>query len=70
MNRFIRFLTNLNHLTHIQIKDGEKLNKTLQKIVLGSESQNQFELTLLIVLGLIFTSKSTYAKIPQKSSLN
>ena len=72
---FYAILTNLNHLSHIQINEGERLNKTSQKIVLGSESQNQFELTLLIVLGLIilgliFTSKSTYAKIPQKSSLN
>lgn len=72
---FYTILTNLNHLSTIQINEGERLNKTSQKIVLGSESQNQFELTLLIVLGLIilgliFTSKSTYAKIPQKSSLN
>lgn len=72
---FYAILTNLNHLSHIQINEGERLNKTSQKIVLGSESQNQFELTLLIVLGLIilaliFTSKSTYAKIPQKSSFN
>lgn len=72
---FYSILTNLNHLSHIQINEGERLNKTSQKIVLGSESQNQFELTLLIVLGLIilgliFTSKSTLAKIPQKSSLN
>lgn len=72
---FYAILTTLNHLSHIQIHEGERLNKTSQKIVLGSESQNQFELTLLIVLGLIilgliFTSKSTYTKIPQKSSLN
>lgn len=72
---FYSILTNLNHLSHIQINEGERLNQTSQKIVLGSASQNQFELTLLIVLGLIilgliFTSKSTLARIPQQSSLN
>ncbi|AFK02192.1 hypothetical protein Emtol_1042 [Emticicia oligotrophica DSM 17448] len=72
---FYSILSNLNQLSHIQINEGERLNKTSQKIVLGSESQNQFELSILIVLGviilvLIFSSKSTYTKIPQKSSLN
>ncbi len=43
---FYAILTNLNHLSHIQINEGERLNKTSQKIVLGSASQNQFELTL------------------------
>lgn len=72
---FYGVLNTLNHLSNIQITEGAKLNKTSQKIVLGSTSDNQFELTLLIVLGtviltLIFTSSSTMPKIPQDPSLN
>jgi len=72
---FYGVLNTLNHLSNIQITEGEKLNKTSQKIVLGSASDTQFELTLLIVLGtiiltLIFTSKSTMPKTPQNPSLN
>ncbi|RFS18522.1 MCP four helix bundle domain-containing protein [Emticicia sp. C21] len=72
---FYGVLNTLNHLSNIQITEGAKLNKTSQKIVLGSTSDNQFELTLLIVLGtviltLIFTSNSTMPKIPRDPSLN
>lgn len=72
---FYGVLNTLNHLSNIQITEGEKLNKTSQKIVLGSASDTQFELTLLIVLGtiiltLIFTSRSTIPKTPQNPSLN
>jgi hypothetical protein len=72
---FYGVLNTLNHLSNIQITEGAKLNKTSQKIVLGSRSDNQFELTLLIVLGtviltLIFTSSSPMPKIPRDSSLN
>ncbi|MBA4851189.1 MCP four helix bundle domain-containing protein [Emticicia sp. BO119] len=72
---FYDALNTLNHLSNIQITEGAKLNKSSQKIVLGSTSDNQFELTLLIVLGtviltLIFTSNSTMPKIPTDSSLN
>lgn len=72
---FYGVLNTLNHLSTIQITEGAKLNKTSQRIVLGSTSDNQFELTLLIVLGtviltLIFTSNSTMPKIPRDSSLN
>lgn len=72
---FYGVLNTLNHLSNIQITEGEKLNKTSQKIVLGSASDTQFELTLLIVLGtiiltLIFTSRSTMPKTPQNPSLN
>lgn len=72
---FYGVLNTLNHLSNIQISEGEKLNKTSQKIVLGSASDTHFELTLLIVLGtiiltLIFTSSSTMPKTPQNPSLN
>ncbi|GAB3519023.1 MCP four helix bundle domain-containing protein [Emticicia fontis] len=72
---FYGVLNTLNHLSNIQITEGAKLNKTSQKIVLGSASDTHFELTLLIVLGtiiltLIFTSNSTMPKIPRDSSLN
>jgi hypothetical protein len=72
---FYGILNTLNHLSNIQIAEGAKLNKTSQKIVLGSASDTHFELTLLIVLGtiiltLIFTSSSTMPKIPQDPSLN
>jgi len=72
---FYGILNNLNHLSHIQISEGEKLNTTSQKIVLGSASQTQWEMSLLIVLGtiilaLIFASKSTMPKTPQNPSLN
>jgi hypothetical protein len=72
---FYGVLNTLNHLSNIQITEGAKLNKTSQKIVLGSTSDNQFELTLLIVLGtviltLIFTSRSPMPKTPRDASLN
>lgn len=72
---FYSALNTLNHLSTIQITEGEKLTKTSQKIVLGSASDTQFELTLLIVIGtiiltLIFTSSSTMPKTPQNPSLN
>ena len=72
---FYGVLNTLNHLSNIQISEGAKLNKTSQKIVLGSASDTHFELTLLIVLGtiiltLIFTSNSTMPKTPQNPSLN
>ncbi|UTA69088.1 MCP four helix bundle domain-containing protein [Emticicia sp. 21SJ11W-3] len=72
---FYGALNTLNHLSNIQITEGEKLNKTSQRIVLGSASDTQFELTLLIVLGtiiltLIFSSRSTMPKTPQNPSLN
>lgn len=72
---FYSVLNTLNHLSNIQITEGAKLNKTSQKIVLGSASDTHFELTLLIVLGtiiltLIFTSSSTMPKTPQNPSLN
>ncbi|WP_337042513.1 MCP four helix bundle domain-containing protein [Emticicia sp. 17c] len=72
---FYSLLNNLNLLSNIQISEGEKLNKTSQKIVLGSASDTQFELSILFVLGtiilmLVFTSKSTMPKTPQNPSLN
>ena len=72
---FYSVLNTLNHLSNIQITEGAKLNKSSQKIVMGSASDTHFELTLLIVLGtiiltLIFTSNSTLPKIHQDSSLN
>jgi len=72
---FYSVLNTLNHLSNIQIAEGEKLTKTSQKIVLGSASDTHFELTLLIVIGtiiltLIFTSNSTMPKTPQNPSLN
>jgi hypothetical protein len=72
---FYGVLNTLNHLSNIQITEGAKINKTSQKIIMGSASDTHFELTLLIVLGtiiltLIFTSSSPMPKIPQDSSLN
>lgn len=72
---FYGVLNTLNHLSNIQITEGAKLNKSSQKIVLGSASDTHFELTILIVLGtiiltLIFTSSSTMPKTPRDASLN
>jgi len=72
---FYATLSNLNHLSHIQITEGQRLNQASQKIVFGSASQSQFELSLLMVLGivilvLIVSSKSAISKIAQNSSLN
>ncbi|WP_428668268.1 MCP four helix bundle domain-containing protein [Runella sp.] len=72
---FYTMSNDLDHLSNIQISEGEKLNDSSRKIVLGSANQNRFELSLLIVLGilihvLIFASKSTLPKTPQNPSLN
>lgn len=72
---FYTMSNDLNLLSNIQISEGEKLNDSSRKIVLGSTTQNRFELSLLIVLGilihvLIFASKSTLPKTPQNPSLN
>lgn len=72
---FYTLSNDLNLLSNIQVSEGEKLNTASRKIILGSATQNWFELSLLIVLGvlihvLIFASKSTFPKTPQNPSLN
>lgn len=72
---FYATLNTLNLLSNIQLSEGELLNKTSKNIVSGSTTQTQFELSLLIVIGLliqvlIFASRSTLPKSPQNPSLN
>ncbi len=76
LNKSFYVMSNdLNLLSNIQISEGEKLTNSSRKIVLGSASQNRFELSLLIVLGLvvhvlIFFFFFTFPKTPQNPSLN
>lgn len=72
---FLATSNQLNELSNIQLLEGEKLNQTSKKIVVGSATENTFELSLLIIVGvlvhvLIFTSNASLPKKPQNSSLN
>lgn len=68
-------LTNLDHLSTIQLSEGQLLNENSKKIMAGSDVLTQFEMAILIVIALliqvlIFTSRSIQPKLPQIHSLN
>ncbi len=72
-NEFLSVAGNLKQLSDIQISEGGILNEQSQKIVAGNEILTQFELALLIGLGLIiqvliFTSKTL--SIPRFKNAN
>ena len=66
---------NLHQLSGIQISEGKMLSEKSKKIIAGSSLLTQFELVVLvgiglIIQGLIFASRSALPKKPQKFSLN
>lgn len=73
--RFQEANKNLQHLSSIQIAEGKQLTESSQKIMASSTLLSQFELVLIIVVGLIiqalvFASRSVQAKLPQDAELN
>jgi hypothetical protein len=68
-------LNDLNQLSGIQISEGKSMHEHSQKIVAGSVMLTQFELVLLICLGLVilallFATRPPVPRFPQQSSLN
>ncbi|HMR58694.1 MAG TPA: MCP four helix bundle domain-containing protein [Cyclobacteriaceae bacterium] len=66
---------NLNMLSSIQIEEGKSMTDQSKKIVAGSSMLTQFELAMIIVIGLIvqalvLASNSLTPKIVQKHQLN
>lgn len=67
--------TNLDRLSGIQVSEGKLLNETSQKIVAGSSLLTQFEVGILIAIGLmifvlVFESTAVFSRPSQKQSLN
>lgn len=65
----------LHKLSGIQISEGKTMADHSRKIVAGSSMLSQFELALVVVIGLIiqaliFASRSISRAIPQKPTLN
>lgn len=65
----------LNKLSKIQITEGKLLKDQSSRIVAGSTLLSQFELVVIVGLGiliqvLIFASRSTVPKTPQRYQLN
>lgn len=65
----------LQHLSNIQIAEGKILSDQSKKIVAGSTILTQFELGMIIIIGLIiqaliFTSQSLTPKVAQNHNLN
>jgi hypothetical protein len=68
-------LSNLDHLSTIQLSEGKALNENSKKIIAGSEMLTQFELVVLIIIAviiqmLIFASNTFKAKFPQNPHMN
>lgn len=66
---------NLGKLSAIQVSEGRMLNEHSKKIVAGSSLLTQFEMGILIAIGLmilvlVFESRSVFSKSPQEQSLN
>lgn len=77
MNRSYDFAAgNLHQLSGIQLAEGKMLNEQSKKMIAGSSLLTQFELVILIgigllIQGLIFAAKSAVPKKPQQHfSLN
>ena len=72
---FNRASINLGHLSSIQISEGKLLNEHSQKIVADSSLLTQFEMGILIAIGLmilvlVFESSSIFSGAAHKQSLN
>ena len=73
--RFVTATQNLNQLSSIQVEEGKNMTNQSQKIITSSSMLTQFELAMLIVIGLIiqaliFASKSMVPKVSQNHQLN
>lgn len=67
--------THLGHLSAIQVSEGKILNDHSKKIVAGSSLLTQFEIGILIAIGLmimvlVFESSSAFSKSSRERSLN
>ena len=67
--------TTLSALSDIQTAEGAELREKSKRIILGSVSTSQFEMTILIVIAiiiqaLIFSSRSLQGSQPQNPGLN
>lgn len=72
---FDRASLNLGQLSGIQVLEGKLMNEHSQKIVAGSSILTQFEMGILIAIGLmiivlVFESSSMFSKSPQNQGLN
>lgn len=73
--RYTLAVKNLHELSGIQLAEGKMLNDQSKKIIAGSAILTQFELAVLIgigliIQGLIFAARSAVPKKPQTFSLN
>jgi len=73
--QFLSAATNLDQLSAIQVAEGKSMTDQSKKIVAGSSALTQFELAMIIVIGLIiqaliFASNSFYPKTYQNHQLN
>lgn len=72
---YTRAAGNLHQLSGIQVAEGKLLNDKSKRIIAGSNLLTQFELALLIGIGiviqvLIFATKSVLPRFPQNPGLN
>jgi hypothetical protein len=73
--QFTEASANLGHLSAIQVSEGKILNDNSKKIVAGSSLLTQFEMGILIAIGLVimvlvFESSSVFSKSAREQSLN
>jgi hypothetical protein len=74
-DQFKMAASDLQHLSNIQIAEGKILSDQSKKIVAGSTILTQFELGMIIIIGLIiqaliFASQSLTPKVTQNHNLN
>lgn len=73
--QFVTATQNLNQLSSIQVEEGKNMTNQSQRIITSSTMLTQFELAMLIVIGLIiqaliFASKSIVPRVSQNHQLN
>ena len=66
---------NLDELSAIQLSEGKALNEQSQKIVADSSLLTQFEIGIIVAIGLmilvlVFESSAIFGRTPQRESLN
>ncbi len=73
--QFNEALSHLDQLSHIQLSEGKMLNDDSQKIVAGSSLLAQFEIGIIVAIGLmvlvlVFESTSVFTRTPHDNSVN
>ncbi|MFA1773452.1 MCP four helix bundle domain-containing protein [Rufibacter glacialis] len=73
--QYAQATNHLHQLSGIQVAEGKRLNEQTKRIIAGSSILTQFELVLIIAIGvmiqmLVFASKSKLSKFPQNPILN